>query len=229
VKKDPRATQLIEVLRECGITDDKVLGALERIPRELFVPATFQEHAWENTALPIGHGQTISQPQVVAMMTAALDVNHRLKVLEIGTGSGYQTAVLARLCRRVYSIERHPDMLPDTQARLKHLRISNVEIMAGDGHLGWPEEAPFDRIIVTAAADDRVPPALIDQLSIRGIMVIPVAKSAIDQRLLRLVRTTDGVETTDLGAVRFVPLVSERDDDRPEPLTKAIARLRRRP
>jgi protein-L-isoaspartate(D-aspartate) O-methyltransferase len=229
VKKDPRAAQLTAVLRECGITDDKVLGTIERIPRELFVPPTFHEHAYENTALPIGHGQTISQPQVVAMMTAALELNHRLKVLEIGTGSGYQTAVLARLCRRVHSIERHPDMLPDTQARLKQLRISNVEIMAGDGHLGWPEEAPFDRIIVTAAADDRVPPALVDQLSIRGIMVIPVAKSAIDQRLLRLVRTADGVETTDLGAVRFVPLVSERDDDRPEPLTKAIARLRRRP
>lgn len=230
MKRDPRAAQLIAVLRECGITDTKVLDAIERVPRELFVPATFQDHAYDNTALPIGHGQTISQPQVVAMMTAALELNHRAKVLEIGTGSGYQTAVLARLCRRVYSIERHPDMLRDTEPRLKQLRISNVTTMAGDGHLGWPEEAPFDRIIVTAAADDHVPQALVAQLAVRGIMVIPVARSAIDQRLLRLVRTAegpDGVETTDLGAVRFVPLVSERDHDRPEPLTKAIARLRR--
>jgi len=229
MKKDPRIADLIAVLRETGITDDKVLGALERIPRHLFVPSTFQDHAYDNTALPIGHGQTVSQPQIVAMMTAALDLNHRCKVLEIGTGSGYQTAVLARLCRHVFTIERHPALLEGAQALLKTLRIHNVTSLAGDGNLGWPDQAPFDRIIVTAAAEDEVPPALIDQLGPRGIMVVPVARSAIDQRLVRLARTPDGLETTDLGGVRFVPLVSEHDADRPQPLTKAIARLRRRP
>ena len=228
---EPRAAGLIAVLRECGVTDERVLGALERIPRERFVPTTFQEHAYDNTALPIGHGQTVSQPLIVAMMTAALDLNHRSKVLEIGTGSGYQTAVLARLARRVYSIERHPALLSDAEARLKELRVRNVETLAGDGSLGWPDHAPFDRIIVTAAADEAVPPALIEQLGPGGIMVVPVAASAIDQRLMRLARARDGaIESADLGAVRFVPLVSEHDDgDRPRPLSKTIARLRRRP
>ena len=232
VNADPRAAGLIAVLRDCGITDDKVLGAIERIPRERFVPPTFQEHAYDNTALPIGHGQTVSQPLVVAMMTAALALNHRSKVLEVGTGSGYQTAVLAHLARRVYSIERHPALLRDAEARLKELRVRNVETLAGDGALGWPDHAPFDRIIVTAAADEAVPPALIEQLGPGGIMVVPVAASAIDQRLLRLARSRDGsIESTDLGAVRFVPLVSEHDGggDRPRPLSKEIARLRRRP
>jgi len=230
VRKDPRAGQLITLLREAGIDDAQVLDAIERIPRELFVPPTFQEHAYDNTALPIGHGQTVSQPQIVAMMTAALDLNHRSKVLEIGTGSGYQTAVLARLCRRVFTIERHPGLLEGAEARLKQLRVHNVTTLAGDGNLGWADQAPFDRIIVTAAADDAVPQALIDQLAVGGIMVVPVARSAIDQRLLRLVRRPDGVETVDLGGVRFVPLVSEHDgDDRPQPLTKAITKLRQRP
>ena len=230
---DPRAADLIAVLRTHGIADEAVLAALERVPRALFVPATFQEHAYDNTALPIGHGQTVSQPLIVAMMTAALALNHRSKVLEIGTGSGYQTAVLARLARRVYTIERHPDLLTDAEARLKALRVRNVDTLAGDGSLGWPDHAPFDRIIVTAAADEAVPPALIEQLGAGGIMVVPVAASAIDQRLLRLARTRDGtIESTDLGGVRFVPLVSEHDGDdgdRPRPLSKAIARhLRRR-
>jgi protein-L-isoaspartate(D-aspartate) O-methyltransferase len=229
VKKDPRVAGLLTVLREQGIADERVLAAMERIPRHLFVPPTFQDHAYDNTALPIGHGQTVSQPQVVAMMTEALDLKDRSKVLEIGTGSGYQTAVLARLCRRVFTIERHPELLKDAEARLKALRIHNVTTLAGDGSLGWPDQAPFDRVIVTAAADDAVPPALIEQLGPGGIMVVPVAHSAIDQRLLRLVRGRDGIETTDLGGVRFVPLVSEHeDDDRPRPLSKAIARLRRR-
>ena len=228
MRKDPRVAGLIAVLRDTGITDEKVLAALERIPRHLFVPPTFQDHAYDNTALPIGQGQTVSQPQIVAMMTAALDLNHRSKVLEIGTGSGYQTAVLARLCRRVFTIERHPALLAGAEALFKQLRVNNVTSLAGDGNLGWPDQAPFDRIIVTAAAEDEVPQALLDQLAPRGIMVIPVARSAIDQRLLRLVRGGDGIETADLGGVRFVPLVSEHDTDRPQPLTKAIARLRRR-
>ncbi|MBI3516145.1 MAG: protein-L-isoaspartate(D-aspartate) O-methyltransferase [Proteobacteria bacterium] len=232
MKKDARAAELTAVLREQGITDDDVLKAIERTPRHLFVPPTFQDHAYDNTALPIGHGQTVSQPQIVAMMTAALALTYRSKVLEIGTGSGYQTAVLARLARRVYSIERHPALLEDAEARLKQLRLTNVETLAGDGNLGWPDQAPFDRIIVTAAADEAVPPALLDQLGPGGIMVVPVAHSAIDQRLLRLVRGKEGIETTDLGGVRFVPLVSERDDDgdRSRSLSKEIARhLRRRP
>jgi protein-L-isoaspartate(D-aspartate) O-methyltransferase len=229
VRKDPRVTGLIAVLRDIGITDDKVLAAIERIPRHLFVPPTFQDHAYDDTALPIGHGQTVSQPQIVGLMTAALELSHRSKVLEIGTGSGYQTAVLARLCRRVYTIERHPALLQGAEALFQQLRVQNVTSLAGDGYLGWPDQAPFDRIIVTAAAEDEVPQALLDQLAPGGIMVIPVARSAIDQRLLRLVRRADGIETTDLGGVRFVPLVSEHDTDRPRPLTKAIARLRRRP
>jgi len=229
VRRDPRAAGLTALLRAAGITDDKVLDAIERVPRHLFVPPTFQDHAYENTALPIGLGQTVSQPQIVAQMTAALDLNHRCKVLEIGTGSGYQTAVLARLCRRVFTIERHPGLLEGAQALFKELRIQNVTSLAGDGTLGWPDEAPFDRIIVTAAAEDEVPPALLDQLGPRGIMVVPVAHSAIDQRLLRLVRSPEGVASAELGSVRFVPLVSQHDADRPQPLPKAIARLRRRP
>ncbi len=231
MSQDPRAAGLIAVLREQGITDQAVLDALARVPRELFVPPTFQDHAYDNTALPIGHGQTVSQPLVVAMMTAALNLNHRSKVLEIGTGSGYQTAVLARIARRVYSIERHHELLCDAEARLKQLRVRNVETLAGDGSLGWPDHAPFDRIIVTAAADEAVPPALVEQLGPSGIMVVPVAHSAIDQRLLRLARARDGsIETTDLGGVRFVPLVSQHDPDggdRPRPLSKTISRLRR--
>ncbi len=158
-------------------------------------------------ALPIGHHQTVSQPTVVGRMTQALDVGPRMKVLEIGTGSGYQAAVLARLCRRLYTIERHAPLLKAAEERLRRLGLVNVTTLAGDGTRGWPEQAPFDRIIVTAAAAD-VPPILLGQLADGGVMVIPVGLNENDQSLLKVRRGEGGVETEDLGATRFVPLIA---------------------
>ena len=228
--QDARVQRLIATLIEAGIRDDRVLAVIEHIPRELFVPATFTEHAYDNTALPIGHGQTVSQPQIVAMMTEALRVNRRMKVLEVGTGSGYQTAVLSALSRRVYTIERYKQLLLEAEARLAELGVHNVTTRLGDGHKGWPEQAPFDRIMVTAAADIEVPPALLDQLAIGGILVAPVAASPIDQRLLAVTRMESGVEIRDLGPVRFVPLVADSaEPGKKEPVSRAIARLGRGP
>ncbi len=225
----PEMLHLIDQVRAGGCHDEKVLAAMARVPREVFVPPTFHDHAYDNTALPIGHGQTISQPQVVAQMTAALDLTDRMKVLEIGTGSGYQTAILALLCRRVYTIERHKPLLKEAEGRLAALRIHNFTTKAGDGSLGWPEQAPFDRIIVTAAADTEVPLPLLNQLAVGGVMVVPVASSPIDQRLLKVTRTMDGVSVEDLGAVRFVPLVSETvQPSGPQPLTRQLSRLNQR-
>ncbi|MEZ5669699.1 MAG: protein-L-isoaspartate(D-aspartate) O-methyltransferase [Alphaproteobacteria bacterium] len=206
-----RKIRLIMELRNAGIVDTAVLSAIERTPRELFVMEAFRERAYENSALPIGLGQTISQPLVVAMMTAALALNDRHKVLEIGTGSGYQTAILSRLCRRVYTVERHRELLRQAEAVLERLAVRNVTARCGDGWKGWPEQAPFDRIIVTAAADE-LPAALCDQLAVDGIMVIPVGRSSGEQRLLKVVRRADGLETTTLGGVRFVPLVRGNGD-----------------
>src|SRR6202040_2812840 len=149
-----KKVRLIMELRALGVTDTRVLGAIERVPREAFLPDTFRDRAYENVALPVGHGQTISQPLVVAHMTEALEVGERHKVLEIGTGSGYQTAVLARLCRRVFTIERHRALLKEAEKRGAELRLHNVTSRFGDGTKGWPEQAPFDRIIVTAAAPE---------------------------------------------------------------------------
>lgn len=228
MKRDEAAERLIEGLRNAGIVDEKVLAAIAKVPREKFVPPTFKDHAYDDTALPIGQGQTVSQPMVVALMTEALKLTDRHKVLEIGTGSGYQTAVLAQLARRIYTIERHKSLLQEAEARLAELRIHKVTTKHGDGSLGWPEQMPFDRIIVTAAAEEEVPPKLIDQLAVGGIMVVPVARSAIDQRLLKVVRTETGLEVEDLGGVRFVPLVSE-DPQQSAPTTVAAAlkRLKR--
>jgi protein-L-isoaspartate(D-aspartate) O-methyltransferase len=173
----------------------------------MFVPATFADQAYENVALPIGHGQTVSQPLVVARMTEALEVGARHKVLEIGTGSGYQAAVLAKLCRRLFSIERHRDLLREAEQRLAKLRIHNVTVRFGDGTKGWPEQAPFDRIIVTAAAPE-LPTVLADSLAVGGILVAPVGDNRRDQQLLRIRRSDSGFATEELGAVRFVPLVA---------------------
>ncbi|MGF1624841.1 MAG: protein-L-isoaspartate(D-aspartate) O-methyltransferase [Alphaproteobacteria bacterium] len=200
-----RKIRLVMELRNAGVTDTAVLSAIERTPREQFVLETFRDRAYENTALPIGLGQTISQPLVVAMMTEALELSDRHKVLEIGTGSGYQTAVLSKLCRRVYTLERHKELLRLAEAQFERLRIRNVTARAGDGWKGWPEQAPFDRIIVTAAAEE-MPQVLCDQLALDGIMVIPVGRSGA-QQLLKVVRRADGFETSVLGNVRFVPLV----------------------
>lgn len=200
-----RKIRLVMELRNAGVTDTAVLSAIERTPREAFVMETFRDRAYENTALPIGLGQTISQPLVVAMMTEALELNDRHKVLEIGTGSGYQTVVLSKLCRRVYTVERHKPLLRQAEAQFERLHIRNVTARAGDGWKGWPEQAPFDRIIVTAAADE-LPQALCDQLAVGGIMVIPVGRTGA-QRLLKVRRTEEGLDTRVLGDVRFVPLV----------------------
>ncbi|BBK43761.1 protein-L-isoaspartate O-methyltransferase [Allostella vacuolata] len=203
----PRQLRLVMELRRQGIGDTRVLGAIERIPRESFVPATFRDQAYEDTALPIGHGQTISQPTVVARMTEALQVSDRHRVLEIGTGSGYQAAVLARLCRRLYTIERHRDLLQSAEARFRDLRLHNITARWGDGTKGWPESAPFDRIIVTAAGLE-IPDSLTDQLAPGGIIIIPVGERTEVQRLVRIVAEEDGLVCSDLGTVRFVPLVA---------------------
>ncbi len=203
---EARKIRLIMELRRQGISDTAVLSAIERIPRERFAPPAFQDQAYENRALPIGHGQTLSQPLVVASMTQALAATKRCKVLEVGTGSGYQCAVLSRLCRRVYSIERHKELLRQAELRLADLRLHNITTRFGDGALGWPAQAPFDRIIVTAAAAD-VPRDLADQLAEGGVMVAPVGRQGRNQVLLRLTRDRSGFTEQELGGVRFVPLV----------------------
>jgi protein-L-isoaspartate(D-aspartate) O-methyltransferase len=197
--------RLIMELRQDGIIDTRVLSAVERTPRELFVPPAFREQAYDNIALPIAQGQTISQPYVVARMTEVLQVGDRMKVLEVGTGSGYQAAVLARLCRRVYTIERYRSLLKEAEARFAQLGLSNITTRVGDGYKGWPEQAPFDRILVTAAAA-AVPPALKEQLAVGGIMVIPVER-ADGQYVSVLTREADGFREQDVLPVRFVPLV----------------------
>jgi protein-L-isoaspartate(D-aspartate) O-methyltransferase len=198
--------RLLMELRRAGIGDARVLGAIEKTPREKFVPPSFEDRAYENVALPIGNGQTVSQPYVVALMTEKLMPGERQNVLEIGTGSGYQTAVLARLCRRVFSIERHRELLRGAEARFAELRLRNIVCRFGDGTRGWPEQAPYDRVLVTAAAAD-VPAALIDGLAAGGILVAPVGEEHRDQQLLRIRRDENRFSTEDLGLVRFVPLV----------------------
>ena len=204
----PRKIRLIMKLRKAGITDTAVLGAIERVPREAFIPAMFQDQAYEDMALPIGRGQTISQPLVVAMMTQELKLGPRMKVLEIGTGSGYQAAILARLCRRVYSIERHKALLEVADHLLsKVLRIHNLTVKAGDGMKGWIEQAPFDRIIVTAAARSEPPQPLLDQMAIGGIMILPMGPDKASQFLYRITRSEEGYACEQLMPVRFVPLL----------------------
>jgi protein-L-isoaspartate(D-aspartate) O-methyltransferase len=200
------AARLVEELRRAGIADERVLASIGHVPRDQFVPAAFLDHAWDNVALPIGHGQTISQPFVVALMTAALEVTDRHQVLEIGTGSGYQTAVLAPLCRRVFTIERHQVLLQEANKRFAALRLGNVTSRFGDGTKGWPEPAPFDRILVTAAAA-KLPATLPELLAPGGVLVAPVGEEKGQQMLVRIRRTDAGFETEELGAVRFVPLV----------------------
>ncbi|MDA1309714.1 MAG: protein-L-isoaspartate(D-aspartate) O-methyltransferase [Proteobacteria bacterium] len=211
---DAQKIQLIMDLRREGISDLAILNAIERVPREIFVPETFREHAYDNRALPIASGQTISQPFVVAYMTAALELTDRHKVLEIGTGSGYQAAVLARLCRRVYTVERHMDLLIEAEQRFKQLDLHTIVIRHGDGTAGWAEQAPFDRIMVTAAAPE-MPTGLAGQLADGGIMVVPVGPDGGDQVIIRLRRTGDRFETTKMLPVRFVPLVSDPVSPRP--------------
>jgi protein-L-isoaspartate(D-aspartate) O-methyltransferase len=203
----PKALRLLMELRGQGISDARVLGAIERVPRDLFVPASFKDQAWENVALPIGQGQTISQPLVVALMTQALEPGERHKVLEIGTGSGYQTAVLAKLCRRVFTMERHRGLLKEAEKRFAEIKLHNITTRFGDGTKGWPEQAPFDRIIVTAAAAE-LPAALRDGLAEGGILVAPIGEEHRGQQLMRWRREQGVLVPEDLGSVRFVPLVA---------------------
>ena len=203
---DARVLRLVMKLREQGIADTNVLAAIERVPREGFVFDSFADRAYDNNALPIDQGQTISQPYIVAYMTEALRLNDRLKVLEIGTGSGYQTAVLSKLSRRVYTIERYPSLLAQAETRFADLGLHNITSRVGDGYLGWPEQAPFLRIIVTAAAPD-TPQTLVDQLDVGGILVMPVGEGRHNQKLVRITKREEGFETEDLIPVRFVPLV----------------------
>jgi len=197
--------QLIMTLRGQGIGDATVLSALESVPRELFVPPALRQHAYENASLPIALDQTISQPYVVARMTEALRLTGRERVLEIGCGSGYQAAVLTYLCRRVYSMERLKPLLVDAENRLRDLRISNISLRHGDGVKGWPEAAPFDRIILTCGSA-KIPDILLQQLKIDGIMVAPEGTDSA-QQLVVITRRESGFEREILMPVTFVPLI----------------------
>jgi protein-L-isoaspartate(D-aspartate) O-methyltransferase len=200
---------LIMQLRRRGIRDAKVLRAIESVPREMFVDEAFSDHAYQDIALPIECGQTISQPFVVAFMTEKLALEPTHKVLEVGTGSGYQAAVLSHLCRRVYTVERWRELQKLAEDRMAKLKITNVTTIIGDGWLGWPPQAPFDRIIVTAAALD-APAALLDQLKKGGRMIIPLGETRDSQSLVQIDKTDEGLVETPLLPVRFVPLVHGR-------------------
>lgn len=203
--------RLVERLRAKGIRDEDVLAAIGRIPRHLFVDEALAHRAYEDTALPIGYGQTISQPFVVALMTEILLSSPRSRVLEVGTGSGYQTAVLAAMkprVRRVFSVERLRDLSSRAQARLHDIRLRSVRFRYGDGYEGWPEEAPFDAILVTAAPE-QVPQALLDQLAPGGRLVVPVGGGGV-QELNVYDRTESGTRVETVEYVRFVPLLKGR-------------------
>ena len=191
-------------LRRRGITDERVLEAMNTVPRERFVGPPERSRAYRDGALPIGSGQTISQPWIVAAMAQALELSGDERVLEVGCGSGYSAAVLSLLCRELVTIERHAALADQAQALLRELGRTNVEVRAGDGTLGAPDRAPFDGISVTATAEGAAPPALLDQIAPGGRLVCPIRRAAGEH----LVRIRDGVEET-LAAVRFVPLVSD--------------------
>jgi protein-L-isoaspartate(D-aspartate) O-methyltransferase len=197
--------RLTMTLRGMGVVEAVVLSAIEQVPRELFVPAALRDHAYENASLPIAMEQTISQPYIVARMTAALQLTGRERVLEIGTGSGYQAAILSLLCRRVYSVERLRPLLVEAESQFRKLRITNITTKVGDGARGWPEGAPFDRIILTCAPAS-IPEALLNQLKTDGIMVAPEGRDR-SQALVRVRRTESGFDKEELLPVKFVPLV----------------------
>lgn len=202
---NPQADKLIEFLIRNGISDHNVLNAIHALPRERFVSQAMLHQAYENNALPIGAGQTISQPYIVAKMTQLLDLQRHSRVLEVGTGSGYQTAVLAQLVDHVCTVERIKSLQWDAKRRLRQLDMYNISSKHGDGWQGWASKAPFDAIIVTAAAVS-MPNALLDQLAPGGKLVIPVGEN--EQQLMRVVRVGDTFETEVIEMVRFVPLVA---------------------
>ncbi|HVZ90487.1 MAG TPA: protein-L-isoaspartate(D-aspartate) O-methyltransferase [Rhizomicrobium sp.] len=214
---DPRAGRLADILRKQGIKDERVLSAIERTPREIFVDQPFDYAAYDNSALPIACGQTISQPYVVAYATQELKVEPNMRVLEVGAGSGYQAAVLSLLCRKVYAIERHRPLLRQAEARFKALKLENIVTRHGDGLKGWPEQAPFDRILLSAAVSGP-PLTLIEQLKPGGVLIGPIGTvpnpdetsfpESFSQHLTRIIRTEAGFEQETLIPVMFVPMVT---------------------
>ncbi|WP_295044973.1 protein-L-isoaspartate(D-aspartate) O-methyltransferase [uncultured Paracoccus sp.] len=201
-----RKMRFLFQLRSRGVTDPRVLASMEKIDRGLFVRGQFADRAYEDTPLPIPCGQTISQPSVVGLMTQSLQCGPRDTVLEIGTGSGYQAAILSGLCRRVYTVDRHRRLVTEAEAIFRQLDLYNITAQVADGSRGLPDQAPFDRILVTAAAEDP-PGPLLAQLKIGGIMVVPVGQSDAVQTLIRVTRTDAGYDYDELRQVRFVPLV----------------------
>ena len=199
--------EFLLTLRRRGIADQAVLRAMDEVPREQFVEVSFAESAYADRALPIACGQTISQPYVVAYMTEQLNVQPQHRILEVGTGSGYQAAILSRLAREVITIERYRTLADGARARLALLGYTNLEVHVGDGLKGWAERAPYDRIIVTAAAES-VPQALIEQLASAGVMVLPVGPHHGTQQLVRITKENGAMNEEKLIAVRFVPLLA---------------------
>lgn len=202
-----RVASLLLKLRSLGFSDRRVLNALEKIPRDLFVPEDLVAYAYEDRALPIECGQTISAPSVVALMTVELAITDRHKVLEIGAGSGYQTAILALLGRRVTTLERYRLLIQTAEKRWEKLGLTNISVVLADGSQGWKRQAPFDRIMVTAACEE-APSKLVAQLTDGGILIAPIGRADQVQRLTSFQKFDTRVETRDLGAVRFVPIVS---------------------
>lgn len=207
-----RKMQFLYALRSKGVTDKRVLEAMERIDRGPFVRGIFAERAYEDMPLPIACGQTISQPSVVGLMTQALNVQPRDKVLEVGTGSGYQAAILSQLARRVYTVDRHRRLVNAAKAIFEELNLTNITAFTADGSHGLPDQAPFDRIMVTAAAEDP-PGPLLAQLRIGGIMVVPVGQSDAVQSLIKVTRRETGFDYDELRPVRFVPLIEGLGQD----------------
>ncbi|MGL5010427.1 MAG: protein-L-isoaspartate(D-aspartate) O-methyltransferase [Paracoccaceae bacterium] len=201
-----RKMRFVFAIRSRGVTDARVLNAMEEIDRGIFVRGLFADRAYEDMPLPIACGQTISQPSVVGLMTQALNVQPRDTVLEVGTGSGYQAAILALLARRVYTVDRHRRLVREASAIFRELDLSNITAITADGSHGLPDQAPFDRIIVTAAAEDP-PGPLLAQLKIGGIMVVPVGQSDTVQALIKVTRREKGYDYDELRQVRFVPLI----------------------
>jgi protein-L-isoaspartate(D-aspartate) O-methyltransferase len=221
MRPDHRPAALVAELYKQGIRDKAVLAAIESTPREIFIDQPLALSAYDNTALPIACGQTISQPYIVAYMTEQLEMKNTMRVLEIGTGSGYQAAILSPLCRRVYTIERHRPLLSQAQERFKNLKLDNVTTKYGDGFKGWPEQAPFDRILMACAVSE-VPPILIEQLKPGGILIAPVGNDAqnnstesFSQLLTKMIRTETGVKRQALLPVVFVPMISGVAETRP--------------
>ncbi len=192
---------------QSGIGDERVLRAMARVPREEFVPPEYHQFAYQDRPIPIGYGQTISQPLMVAMMTELLRLKGGENVLEVGTGSGYQAALLAELASRVLTVERVPELAETASARLQRLGYTNVEVRVASGALGWPEEAPYDGILVTAGAP-RIPRPLVEQLAVGGRLVIPVGRRQM-QQLLSVTRQPEGFRVRRHGPCRFVPLIGE--------------------